>query len=87
MLVWCVRDTDKVDVLIDNLVHELTPRVGRGSDWFEPRSRGFSAEQRGAIVLFLEWYQKREQAEWASIATDPTGGVSGALEYWRRAAG
>jgi hypothetical protein len=85
LIVWCVRDTRQVDVLVDNLVHELTPRPGADNAWFEPRAIGFSAEQRRAILSFLEWYQQREQAGWASIGAEPPGQARSAIKYWGRA--
>jgi hypothetical protein len=87
MLIWCVRDTDKVDALVENLVYELTPKVGVDGrkTWFEERAPGFSAEQRRAVTTFLEWCQRREIAEWASIGGDPPREAGAAIEYWRDA--
>jgi hypothetical protein len=85
LIVWCVRDTRRVDVLVGNLVNELTPQRGIHEEWFEPRAIGFSTEQRRAVLAFLEWYQEREQAEWASVGMDPPSSVRSAIKYWRRA--
>jgi hypothetical protein len=83
LLIWCVRDTGQVDALLNNLAHELTPRADSGRDWFEPRSIGFSPEQRCAIVTFLEWYREHEQAEWASIGAEHPNEVAAAIDFWR----
>jgi hypothetical protein len=83
MMIWCVRDTDNVDALVNNLVYQMTPRASRGREFFEERAPGFSVEQRRAIITFLEWYQQKEEAEWASIERDPSRAVSAAIEHWR----
>jgi hypothetical protein len=82
LIVWCVRDTDKVDALVDNLVHELTPPAPSDREWFGPRSVGFSADQRKAITHFLEWYQAKEKAEWASIGRESPDDAADAIRYW-----
>jgi hypothetical protein len=82
LIVWCVRDTDNVDALVENLVHELTPPPPSDSEWFGPRSVGFSADQRKAIAHFLDWYRDKEKAEWASIGREPPDDAAGATRYW-----
>jgi hypothetical protein len=84
MLIWCVRDTAKVDALVDNLVYELTPKVGVDGKKtsFDERAPGFSTEQRRAITAFLEWCQQQEEAEWASIGGDPPREADAAIAYW-----
>jgi hypothetical protein len=75
LIVWCVRDTKRVDVLVDNLVHQLTPSGPSNWAWFGPRSVGFNADQRSAIVDFLRWYQeKRESPDDAADA----------IRYWSK---
>jgi hypothetical protein len=85
LMTWCVRDTEKVDVLVDNLVHELTPRVGASSEWFAPRAVGFSTDQRRAICSFLAWYQAQEATAWSSLGSALPNDVSVAIDYWRAA--
>jgi hypothetical protein len=84
LIVWCVRDTKEVDVLVGNLVNELTP-AHSGRAWFCPRSIGFTAAQRRAVSLFLEWYREREKTQWASIGADPPDNAAGAIRFWGEA--
>src|SRR6478752_507894 len=46
LMIWCIRDTKRVDVLLDNLVHGLTPPPKAHRAWFVPRATGFTAQQR-----------------------------------------
>lgn len=85
LMIWCVRDTEEVDVLVDNLVNELTPPAGAGNEWFAPRARGFTTEQRRAICSFLAWYQAREESQWGALGSEPPSEVSSALDHWRAA--
>jgi hypothetical protein len=52
LIIWCVRDPRRADVLVDNLAHRLSRRSE--ADW-AARSAGFTPEQRAAIVFYLEW--------------------------------
>jgi hypothetical protein len=82
LMIWCVRDTDQVDALVDSLVHELTPPAPSNTEWFGPRSVGFTSDQRNAIAQFLEWYRERENAEWASLGREPPDDAADAIRYW-----
>jgi hypothetical protein len=82
LMIWCVRDTESVNVLLDNLVHGLTPPATSDRAWFAPRSVGFTSQQRLAIAAFLRWDRDRERAEWASIGADPPDDAASALDYW-----
>jgi hypothetical protein len=84
LIIWCVRDSERVDALVDNLVHELTPPAS-DTEWFRPRADGFSAEQREAIARFLRWYQARERLEWESICAAPPDHAGDAIRYWSAA--
>jgi hypothetical protein len=88
VVIWCVRAPETVDVIQDNLVYQLAPPLITDSDplrqWFEERMLNFSAEQRNAIVAFLDWHRERDEANWASAGGKPTDHVYKALEYWRR---
>jgi hypothetical protein len=66
LMIWCIRAPEAVDVLQDNLVHQLEPPDdGRGvPEWFAQRAPGFSPAQREAIVAYLEWYREREEQHW-----------------------
>lgn len=76
VIAWSVREPDAVDVIADNLVMQLTPPGEDGglADWFEPRTRGFTSDQRAAIAAFLVWFAEHGGA--------PAGVVDGALAYW-----
>jgi hypothetical protein len=84
LIVWCVRDTKKVDVLVDNLVHQLTPGGPSNWGWFGPRSVGFTADQQRAIVHFLRWHQEKERAGWASLGGESPDRAAAAIRYWSR---
>lgn len=83
-ITWSVRDPKAVDVIADNLVHQLTPpgEDGALAEWFEPRARGFTLDQRAAIADFLEWFAERDEA-WCNEAdaTAPQG-ARRALAHW-----
>jgi len=82
VLIWCVREPDAVDVIQDNLVYQLEPPDGeRGvPEWFNQRAMGFSAEQRSALVAYLDWY--RERAEAYGFGDEAAPHVNNALAYW-----
>jgi hypothetical protein len=82
MMIWCLREPDAVDVIQDNLVYQLEPPDGeRGvPEWFQERATGFSAEQRAAIVAYLDWYREYDAARWAG--GEPPRHVYNALAYW-----
>ena len=82
LIVWCIRDTARVDALVDNLVHQLTPPPPSDRDWFGPRSVGFTADQRKAITHFLEWYREKEKVEWASVGGPSPDNAADAIRYW-----
>ena len=84
VIAWSVRDPKAVDVIADNLVHQLTPpgEDGALAEWFEPRARGFTPDQRAAIVAFLLWYAEREAADWSRIGAAPPGRADRALAHW-----
>ncbi len=87
MITWSVRAPDTVDVIQDNLVYQLEPPHPEGGsvrEWFEPRSRGFTEEQRRAIVAYLEWYRDRIDAHWARAGGESPRHVHRALEFWRQ---
>ena len=81
-LTWTIRAPEAVDVLQDNLVYQLEPpRDGQGvPEWFDARAIGFSAEQRRAIVRFLEWYRDRDERNWSP--GEAPRHVYNALNYW-----
>ena len=83
-LIWTIRAPEAVDVLQDNLVYQLEPPAdGRGvPEWFAERCAGFSAEQRLAIVAYLEWYRERDAAMWQRLGGEPPRHVYNALAYW-----
>jgi hypothetical protein len=78
MIVWCLRDTEDLYDFDSILVYQLTPR-GPSKKWFEPRSVGFSVEQRRAITGFLEWYWAKEAEQAPSSGADE---VAEAIRYW-----
>ncbi|MGH7587488.1 MAG: DUF6714 family protein [Gemmatimonadota bacterium] len=91
VIAWSVHDPKAVDVIADNLVFQLTPpgepsppglHEGARADWFEPRARGFTPDQRAAIAAFLEWFGEREEADWARIDVPPPGRTDRALAWW-----
>lgn len=84
VITWSVRDPKAVDVIADNLVYQLTPPDEDGGlvEWFEPRARGFTPDQRAAVVAFLLWFAEREAIDWARLGTAPPGGADRALEHW-----
>jgi hypothetical protein len=84
MLIWAVRDPVAMDVMVDNLVYQLEPpREGQGvPEWFAERAVGFSRDQRAAILAFLEWYRRREAADWAGADVQPPQHVHHAIAYW-----
>ena len=84
LMIWCIRDPKRVDVLPGNLVHGLTPPAKAHLAWFAPRAAGFTAQQRRAVVSFLRWYQAREQAQWASIGAEPPDAAAAGVRYWQR---
>jgi hypothetical protein len=86
ILIWCLREPDAVDVILDNLVYQLEPPGdGHGvPEWFNERATGFSDEQRAAIVAFLHWYRERDEQRWMG---DPPRHVYNALDYWAAADG
>jgi len=73
LMIWCMRAPEAVDVIQDNLVYQLEPRDDtRGvPEWFHERARGFSREQRLAIVAYLGWYRERDEALWEGTAPVP----------------
>jgi len=83
-MIWCLRAPDAVDVIEDNLVCQLEPpSEGRGvPEWFAERATGFTAEQRAAIVAFLESYRARHEAHGPAGA--PSAHATNALAYWTR---
>jgi len=85
MIIWCIRAPDVVDVIQDNLVYQLAPPETQKEwawKWFMPRASGFNREQCQAIVAFLNWYQERQEENWAGIgATLPDHAVR-ALAFW-----
>jgi hypothetical protein len=68
---------EAVDVIADNLVMQLTPSGDGGSleAWFEPRTRGFTADQRAAIAAFLQWFSER-------AGPTPPGRIDRAIAHW-----
>ena len=91
VITWSVKDPKAVDVIADNLVYQLTPPggptapevdAGALAEWFELRARGFAADQRAAIAVFLEWFAEREEADWARIGATPPGRTDRALAWW-----
>ena len=91
VIAWSVKDPKTVDVIADNLVYQLTPPrepnssgadAGALAEWFEPRSHGFTADQRAAVAAFLEWFAEHEQADWARIGATPPGRADRALDWW-----
>jgi hypothetical protein len=87
VMIWCIRAPDAVDVIQDNLVFQLEPPDGtRGvPEWFNQRVRGFSREQRAAILAYLDWYRVRDQARWGGA--EPPRHVYNAIAYWAADAG
>ena len=83
-LTWTIRAPETVDVLQDNLVYQLEPpRDGQGvPEWFNERAVDFSAEQRRAIVGFLEWYRDRDEPNWPT--GEAPGHVYNALTHWSK---
>ena len=84
VITWSVKDPKTVDVIADNLVHQLTP-PGEDralAEWFDPRARGFTPDQRAAIVAFLLWFAEREAVDWARIGAAPPGSADRALAHW-----
>jgi hypothetical protein len=81
-MIWCVREPDAVDVIQDNLVYQLEPPDGTHGvpEWFSQRATGFSAEQRSAIVAYLDWYRAREEAR--GFGDEAATHVNNALAYW-----
>jgi len=87
VMTWCVRAPEAVDVIQDNLVHQLGPPSpsddsGR-RDWFAERTGQFSPAQRQAILSYLTWYRERQEAEYSALDMNPPGQVYRALEYWK----
>jgi len=82
LMIWCIRAPDAVDVMQDNLVYQLEPPDDQRGvpEWFNERARGFSRAQRSAIVAYLDWYRKRDEARWDG--TEPPRHVYNALTYW-----
>ena len=74
---WSVKDPEAVDVIADNLVMQLTPSGDGGSleAWFEPRARGFTADQRAAIAAFLQWFAER-------AGPTPPARIDRAIAHW-----
>jgi len=85
LMIWCIRAPDIVDVIQDNLVYQLEPPDDRRGvpEWFNERAGGFSREQRSAILAYLDWYRRRDEA-W-SERTEPPRHVDNALAYWAAA--
>lgn len=85
VMIWCIRAPDTVDVIQDNLVYQLEPPDDQRGvpEWFNERARGFSREQRSAIVAYLDWYRERDEARWPG--TEPPRHVYDALTYWAAA--
>lgn len=75
IMIWCIRDTTIVDVLLDNTVLQLTPPADPKDGWFEKRRGGFTSHQRRSIVAFLEWCRER----WSGLSSDDT---MAAREFW-----
>ncbi len=87
VMIWCVREPRAVDVILDNLVFQLTPpdpQVEWARQWFEPRTSGFQREQRRAIASFLEWYGDRARAAWEALGATPPDDGGRALEFWNQ---
>jgi hypothetical protein len=85
VMIWCIRAPDTVDVIQDNLVYQLEPPDDQRGvpEWFNERARGFSREQRSAIVAYLDWYRERDETRWDG--TEPPRHVYVALTYWAAA--
>jgi hypothetical protein len=85
LMIWCIRAPETVDVIQDNLVYQLEPPDdSRGvPEWCNDRARGFSREQRSAIVADLDWYRERDEAR--CDGTEPPRHVYNALTYWAAA--
>jgi hypothetical protein len=75
IMIWCLRDTDVVDALVDNTANQLTPPSVPYTEWFERRRHGFTDSQRRVIASFLEWCYE----QWS--AHDPS---REAHTYWSR---
>jgi hypothetical protein len=85
MIIWCICATEVVDVIQDNLVYQLAPPETQEEwawQWFKPRASGFNREQRQAIVAFLNWYQEREEENWAGLGAAPPNHSVRALSFW-----
>jgi hypothetical protein len=89
MIRWCVRDPLGVNNLIDNLVYALEPTeneafVGQRA-YMEERWTGLDDRQQQAIVAYLQWYRRREEADWETLGSEPPPHIYRALAYWSRA--
>lgn len=80
LIIWCVRDSGKVDVLGDDLPHTLSRCSVPG---FDERVRAFTLAQREAIALFLEWRQDVQRAEGWSSSDAPLRHLPNAIRLWR----
>lgn len=81
VMIWCLTQPEKVDLMLDNIVSQLTPSASI-PEFTKERAVGFSRAQRSAIVAFLKWHQARlvEQArEHGYSASDET---SQAISFW-----
>ena len=83
LLVWCVREPEAVDVLLDNVVYELEPPDVDDKGWFAERAHGFTPAQMRAMIHFLEWYRERQDAEYELLELEPPTHVERALTHWR----
>jgi hypothetical protein len=82
LMTWCVRDTEKVDVLVDCLVYELTPPESDDREWFSARTNDFTVDQRRAICSFLQSHHNQELAEMRSVGIEMPCQASIAIDYW-----
>lgn len=75
IMIWCLRDAEIVDALVDNTAYQLMPPSAPQKEWFERRSHGFTDGQRRAIASFLTWCHE----QWSVF--DP---AREAHAYWSR---
>jgi hypothetical protein len=81
VMIWCLTQPERVDVMLDNIVFQLNPSTSV-PEFTKERAVGFSPAQRSAIVAFLRWRQARlaEQAQAnGCLASDET---SQAISFW-----